>query len=188
MTDGLRRACAPLDIPILETERLILRGYRAEDAPAVATLQGDAEVQRHMGGRIDATLKGAYAKMLNHTALWHFRGFGKWGVEEKASARLIGRAGFLDYPYEWPGPELGWTLLPEFWGKGYASEAGRAALDWGFETLGAARVLSMIQPANDASINVARKLGMTYWRLWDDEDGPQQLWSVTRDDWATRAR
>jgi RimJ/RimL family protein N-acetyltransferase len=172
-----------MDIPVLETERLILRGYRPEDAPAVAALQGNEDVQRHMGGHIDATLKGAYAKMLNHTALWHFRGFGKWAVEEKTTGRCIGRVGLLDYPYQWPGLELGWTLLPDTWGKGYASEAGKAALDWGFEVLEADCILSMIQPANTASINVAQKLGETYWKDFDDEDGLQQIWRITRDEW-----
>ena len=138
-----------------------------------------------MGGRTDTSLRGAYAKMLNHTALWHFRGFGKWGIEEKASGEPDRARRFPRLPltngrvWNWAGrccPPSGARVTPARPG---------AALDWGFETLGADRVLSMIQrPPMPPSINVARKLGMTYWRLWDGEDGPQQLWSLTRDTWA----
>lgn len=182
----LRRATAAMEIPTLETERLTLRGYAMEDAADVALIQGDAETMRYLGGKTDATLQGAFRMICAHTAGWHFFGFGKWAVEEKASGRVIGRVGYLDSPYDWPGLELGWTIARDRWGQGFASEGAKAARDWGFETLGAARIISMIDPANAASMAVAAKVGATRWRDFEHEGVTQTLWSITRDEWEAR--
>ena len=70
----------------------------------------------------------------------------------------MGRAGLL-YPPNWPALEVGWTVAPEHWGKGYAPEAGRAACEWAHDVLGARHVISLIEESNERSIRVAEKLG-----------------------------
>ena len=141
----------------LETERLILRMWRAEDHEQYAKLFADPEVMRFLGGK---TLGPAeswrhLAFMIGH---WHLLGYGLWAVEEKSSGTLIGRIGFLN-PVGWPGFELGWTLAREFWGKGYATEGARRALNYAFTELDRDHVISCIDPDNTASIRVAERLG-----------------------------
>lgn len=187
MTDAYRRACAALDIPRIETERLILRGFRIEDAADLARIHGDAEVVRFLGGTRDASLTGAFDKIAAYLGHWSVRGCGKWAVEDKATGRVVGRSGYNDYPFGWPGLELGWTFARDHWGKGYAAEAARSALAWGFTVLRADRIVSMIHPDNTASQAVARKLGETPWRAHDHEGSTHVLWSMTRTAWLSRA-
>ena len=183
MTDGLKRACAALAIPVVETPRLILRGFTSADAPAIAKLHGDMNVMRYLGGEIDESLHSAYDAIMKWTGHWSLHGCGKWAVEEKASGRCIGRVGYLDMPYEWPGLELGWTLAPDVWGKGYATESAAAARDWGFDALGAERIISMIDLRNTASQAVAGRIGETPWQPYVFRGIDDMLWSMTREEW-----
>jgi RimJ/RimL family protein N-acetyltransferase len=89
---------------------------------------------------------------------WLLRGYGMWAVEERESGAFLGRIGFFN-PEGWPGFELGWTLGRQWWGKGYATEGARAALDYAWRELGREHVISLIQPANQPSIGVAERLG-----------------------------
>jgi RimJ/RimL family protein N-acetyltransferase len=100
------------------------------------------------------------------TGHWHLRGFGMWGVFEKESGDLVGRVGFWQ-PEGWPDFELGWTLGRRWWGKGYASEAARRCLDYGFEEMQRERIISLIDPLNVSSIRVAERLGQTIEGEWE---------------------
>jgi len=141
----------------LETERLILRRWREDDFEAYATLCADPEVMRYLGGKaFDRTEAWRHlAMMIGH---WQLRGYGLWAVEEKATGQFAGRIGFLN-PEGWPGFELGWTLKREFWGKGYATEGARRALEYAFKELDKQHVISLIHPENLSSIRVAERLG-----------------------------
>jgi RimJ/RimL family protein N-acetyltransferase len=93
---------------------------------------------------------------------WLEHGFGVWAVEERATGRLLGRIG-LSYHRLWPTePEVGWKLDPEVWGRGYATEGGRASVRHAFEALGMPRVVSIVHPENTASIAVMRRLGLEH--------------------------
>ena len=81
-----------------------------------------------------------------------------WGVEELATRRLVGRVGF-NCPEGWPAYELGWTIGREFWGRGFATEAARAALDHAFTALNRDHIVSLIDPSNESSKRVAERLG-----------------------------
>ncbi len=141
----------------LETERLILRMFREDDFEAYARFCADAEVMRYIGGKPYSRLESwrHMAYLIGH---WHLLGYGHWAVEEKASGDFIGRIGFLN-PAGWPGFEIGWTLGREYWGKGYAIEGARRALEYAFTEMGRDRVISLIHPENKASIRVAERLG-----------------------------
>jgi RimJ/RimL family protein N-acetyltransferase len=143
----------------LETERLIMRMWREDDFEAYAELCADPEVMRYLGGKtFDRT--EAWRSMAMFVGHWQLRGYGLWAVEEKASGRFAGRLGFLN-PAGWPGFEIGWTFKREFWGKGYATEGGRRALEYAFKELDRPHVISLIHPENRASIRVAERLGET---------------------------
>jgi RimJ/RimL family protein N-acetyltransferase len=89
---------------------------------------------------------------------WALRGYGMWAVEERATGAFIGRIGFNN-PDGWPAFEIGWTLGRPYWGKGYATEGARVALDYAFNKLDKPHVISLIHPENLGSISVAEKLG-----------------------------
>jgi len=161
----------------LQTPRLILRTWRDSDADAFAAMNADPLVMRHFPSiqtreQSDASL-GRVRK--------HFedRGYGLWAAELRDTSgqdvgAFIGFVGLQVPRFEahfTPCVEIGWRLLPKFWGKGYATEAARASLDFGFSTLGLAEIVAMTVPANLPSIAVMKRLGMTY-NPADDFDNP----------------
>jgi RimJ/RimL family protein N-acetyltransferase len=101
--------------------------------------------------------------MAVHLGHWQLRGYGQWALVERGTEKLVGRAG-LWRPEEWPGLEIGWLLARPQWGRGFATEAARAALAYGRDVVGADRVISLIRPENTPSIRVAERLGESYER------------------------
>ena len=142
----------------LETERLILRMFREDDFETYAKICADPEVMRYLGEGKPYPRLEAWRHMAFLVGHWHLRGYGHWAVEEKASGQLVGRIGFLN-PEGWPGFEIGWTLARECWGKGYATEGARRALEYAFTDMNRDHVISLIHPENQASIRVAERLG-----------------------------
>jgi RimJ/RimL family protein N-acetyltransferase len=140
----------------LETKRLILRVFREEDLDSYAEMVADEEVMRYLDNpmnRMEAWRN--MAMMIGH---WHLRGYGMWAVEERQSGAFIGRIGCW-YPEGWPGFEVGWMLRRAYWGRGFATEAARAALNYAFSELQRPHVISLIHPENTASIRVAERVG-----------------------------
>lgn len=144
-------------VPEVQTSRLLLRGFRADDLDACAAMDADPEVMRYMGGVVDRDQ--SWRSMSVHVGHWVLNGFGTWAVERKADGVLIGRIG-LWRPEGWPGVEVGWKLARDAWGKGYATEAATASMEWGWEALDISTLISLIHPQNDASMRVAERLGM----------------------------
>jgi RimJ/RimL family protein N-acetyltransferase len=144
-----------LDIPVLETERLRLRAPAETDFPTLADFY-ESERSRYVGGPQprNQTWRG-FCAMIGH---WALRGYGFWSVEEKATGAYAGRVG-LWYPEGWPEPEIGWTLMDGFIGRGYATEAALAARSHAYLTLEWPTAISIIDPANAASRAVAERLG-----------------------------
>lgn len=149
--------------PVLETERLRLRGHRRADFADMAALWGDVDVTRFIGGA-PAAPDEAWAKLLRSAGLWPVLGFGYWAVEEKETGRFVGTVGFGDFkrPLE-PSiegiPEIGWAITPSAHGKGYATEAARAAVAWGDAHFEPRRTVCIIAPENQPSLRVAEKCG-----------------------------
>lgn len=142
----------------LETDRLRLRLFRETDLDAYAEMCADPEVMRYLGSG-PMNRAEAWRNMAMVMGHWSLRGFGLWAVEEKEGGELAGRVGCWR-PEGWPGLEIGWTLRRAFWGRGYATEAARASLDFAFNQLGQSHAISMIHGENAASIRVAERLGM----------------------------
>ena len=144
----------------LRTERLVLRMLREEDFEPYAAMMADPEVTRHLGDGRPMSRPDAWRQLAYLVGHWALRGFGVWAVEERATGALVGRIGCLE-PDGWPGFEVAYTLARPFWGRGYAREGVQAALVYAQETLGHPDVISIIRPANTASIRVAEALGAT---------------------------
>jgi RimJ/RimL family protein N-acetyltransferase len=150
-------------VPVLETERLRLRGHRVDDFAACAAMWADPVVTRHVGGR-PFSGEESWSRLLRYVGHWAVLGFGYWVVEERATGEFAGETGFADYkrdlsPSLAETPEIGWAFASKFHGKGYASEAVRAAVKWGDEHFGPAGTACIIHPDNLASIRVAEKCG-----------------------------
>ena len=141
----------------LETDRLKLRAFRNEDIDAYAEICADPEVMRFLGGK-PLNRGEAWRQMATILGHWQLRGYGLWAVEERATGKLLGRIGFQN-PEGWPGFELGWTLGRQYWGRGFAIEGARKALQYAFTELDRDHVISLIAPDNHASIRVAERLG-----------------------------
>jgi len=131
--------------------------WRNEDFATYEKMCADPEIMKYLGGRIFDRFE-AWRHMAFLVGHWELRGYGHWAVEEKESGKFIGRLGFLN-PEGWPGFEIGWTLAREAWGKGYATEGARRALDHAFNDLDKDHVISLIHPENQNSIKVAERLG-----------------------------
>ena len=143
---------------VIETARLVLRQFRESDWDAYAELCADAEVMRYIGTGVTLTRDEAWRSIANFLGHWQLRGYGMYAVEAKDTGGFVGRVGFHDPP-GWPEFELGWTLGRAHWGRGYATEAARAALDHAFAAMGRKRVASFIRHGNERSVRVAERLG-----------------------------
>jgi RimJ/RimL family protein N-acetyltransferase len=146
-------------VPELRTERLLLRGFREDDLDAWAAICADSEVTRWLGQPDGLTREEPWRKMAYHLGHWDLRGCGDWALVEEATGRLVGRAG-LSYPEGWPALELGWMVERPAWGRGFATEAARAAMDWARDERGVTHLISLILDDNHRSARVAEKLGM----------------------------
>ena len=173
--------------PRLETERLLLRPTAAEDLDGWAELMADAEASRFIGGPVPRA--AAWRGLATMAGSWALKGFGMFSLIEKASGRWIGRVGPWQ-PEEWPGTEVGWGILRSAWGRGYATEAAAATIDWAFDTLGWDDVIHCIDPANAESIRVAERLGSSNrgpGKLPPPVEGyPVDVWGQTREEWRRR--
>jgi RimJ/RimL family protein N-acetyltransferase len=152
-----------LIVPILETERLKLRGQRVKDFAACAAMWADPIVTRHFGGKC-LNEEEAWSRFLRYVGHWSLLGFGYWVVEEKSTGGFAGEIGFADYKRDMESPlknapEIGWVLASNSHGKGYATEAVRAALAWGDRHFEAPQTSCIINPENLPSIRVAQKCG-----------------------------
>ncbi|HSC19118.1 MAG TPA: GNAT family N-acetyltransferase [Rhizomicrobium sp.] len=176
-------------IPCLETERLILREWRAGDMDAFAAIYRDAEVMRYLSGEPLARNE-AWRNMAAAAGHWVLRGYGTWVVERKSDGAAIGRVGLIN-PEGWPALEVGWTLGRSYWGNGYATEAARASMNYGFLTQPVDKLISLIDPDNTASQAVARRLGETqgpeYELVLAGKRYATHIWSIAREEWRKRA-
>jgi RimJ/RimL family protein N-acetyltransferase len=128
-----------------------------------AAMWGDPNVTRHIGGR-PLSAEESWTRLLRYVGHWALLGFGYWVVEEKATGSFAGELGFADYKRDMEPPlkgipEIGWVFATQFHGKGYATEAVRAAVAWGDARFGAGPTACIIHPENLASIRVAEKCG-----------------------------
>jgi RimJ/RimL family protein N-acetyltransferase len=152
-----------MEVPVIETKRLRLRGHRLGDFTDCAAMWADPTVTRHIGGQ-PFSEEEVWARLLRYAGHWAWMGFGYWAIEEKDTGDFVGELGFADYKRDIEPslngvPELGWALSSKMHGKGYATEAVQAAIAWGDAHFGAARTVCLIHPENLASIRVAEKCG-----------------------------
>ena len=173
--------------PTLETERLVLRMPQAGDFDAWAAFSADPEAMEHLGGVQSRSV--AWRSICTMTGAWHIRGFSMFSVIEKATGQWVGRMGPWQ-PEGWPGTEVGWGIVRDRWGRGYATEAAVAVMDYVVDRLGWHEIIHTIVPDNGKSQSVARKLGSTILRQATLpaplDHVVTDVWGQTRDQWVAR--
>jgi RimJ/RimL family protein N-acetyltransferase len=166
----------PLEIPVLETERLLLRGHRVDDLDDVYALWSDPEGVRYTVGQ-PQTREHSWSRLNRYVGHWALLGYGYWVVTIRKTGRPIGEIGLADFrreidpPLE-DEPEMGWILAGHAHNQGYATEAGRAVLRWRDTTLPGTGTTALIAPANLRSIRLAEKLGFHETRAATYHDEP----------------
>jgi RimJ/RimL family protein N-acetyltransferase len=171
----------------LQTDRLMLRMLGESNFDAYAEMCADPEVMRYIGDGQPLGREMAWRNMAMMVGHWSLRGYGLLAAEERPSGILVGRIGFWN-PEGWPGFELGWMLRRSFWGRGYATEGARAALQHAFTDLGQPHVISLIHPENVASIRVAERLGERLVGPVEVMGKHALVYRITREEWAAAER
>ena len=146
-------------IPVLETERLRLRGAEMRDFEAYAAFRTDPARTAGVGGpssRADAFDK--FGEIIGH---WHLRGFGRWIVADKDTDQALGVVG-LYQPEDWPEREIAWSVFGPSEGKSIAFEAALASRDYAYRTLGWTTAISCTTPDNHRSKALAKRMGATF--------------------------
>lgn len=147
---------------MIETERLILRGWRESDRAPFHAMGQDRRVMRFLGPALSLT--DVDAAMTRQNAFLATRGHCFWAIERKADAAFLGFCGIRPGPRGTPiaaRPEIGWRLAHRYWGKGYAREAAEESLRWAFAALPDDTVWSITTPGNHRSWGLMRRLGMS---------------------------
>ena len=169
---------------LVETERLILRELVADDTPSMFEMDSDAEVHRYLGNNPLVSLTQSQEQITFIQQQYHENGIGRWAVIDKQTGNFVG----------WPGLkliteplnqqtnfyELGYRFLRQYWGRGYATEAARASLLYGFDTLHLASVYSMADVQNQASNQVLLKLGFAFIEEFDFHGEPHNWYELLR--------
>jgi RimJ/RimL family protein N-acetyltransferase len=143
-------------IPTVETDRLRMRPHVMSDFEPLYELFGSSRA-RFMDGPFSP--KQMWYWISSEVGSWTLQGFGSWGIERRSDGAFMGQLG-INKPYHFPEKEIGWVLLQDFEGKGYAHEAAKAALDWAWGN-GCDTLVSYIDQGNERSIALARRLGAT---------------------------
>ena len=149
--------------PVLETERLRLRPWRKDDFRPYHALLQHPEVHRHFGPE-PMGAEECWRRLTAAVGNWQFNGFGTWAAERKDDCKLIGSVGIFTAwrdlkPEFGEEPEMGWIFAAETHGKGMASEACHAVIDWTEASLPPTPIWAIIAPANEPSLKLAAKLG-----------------------------
>lgn len=191
-------AAYPADVsstagPSITTERLVLRRWREADREPFAALNADPEVMRFFPSRLERVESDRLIERIE--ARFEADGIGQWAVERRADGEFLGFTGLAPATFEasfTPAIEVGWRFARSAWGHGYATEAGRAALRFGFEVRELEAILSWTSVLNTPSIAVMERLGMHHDPA-DDFDHPRipeghplrrhVLYRIDREDW-----
>jgi ribosomal-protein-alanine N-acetyltransferase len=166
-------------VPTLRTKRLKLVALEARHFEAFAELHADPETMKAIGDGKPLDRVAAWLHLATLLGHWDLRGYGVWAVEDAVTGELIGRAG-LFHPEGWPDAELNWIIKPSMRGRGLATEAARAVLNFAFDELGLDRVISLVRPENAASGQVAAKLGGSHGDTIEFMNRPMHVFRYAR--------
>jgi len=155
---------------LIETERLLLREITLDDTEALFKLHADPAVQKYTGEPVVKSMYEMEQAVEGRIVDYKKYGYGRWATILKSGNQFVGWAG-LAYLPEFDEVDLGYRFSPEYWGLGIATEASRAILDYGFDSLQLGRIIAIALQENKASIRVMEKVGMEFDKLAPYEPG-----------------
>ena len=165
---------------ILETSRLILREFSAQDVDALSLVLSDPEAMRFYPAPFDRA--GVEDWIARNRRRYSEVGHGLWAMVLKSNGEMIGDCGLTVQDVEGANEiEIGYHVRRDFWGQGLATEAARACRDYGFVRLPAKRLVSLIRPENTPSRRVAEKNGMTVWKQIVWRGLPHLVYAIRRE-------
>ena len=167
---------------MIETQRLLLRPFSPADIDSFASLNADPDVMRYIGDGRPQSKAQTETRLNAGLDHWKQHGFGLFTAVEKATADFVGFCG-LKYLDTSSDIEVGYRLAKRFWGMGLATEAARASLHYGFETLGLDRIVAVVQPENAASCRVIEKIGLQYVKHARFYDTDVKYFAITREEY-----
>ncbi|MES2275854.1 MAG: GNAT family N-acetyltransferase [Bacteroidota bacterium] len=165
----------------LETERLIMRPFHADDAPGMFELYQDADVIKFTGDVPFKTIADAVAFITAYDQYEKYQ-MGRLSVFIKQTGEYIGWCG-IKYLADTNEVDLGYRLIKRHRGQGYTTEAARASLDYGFKVLDLDKIIGKAMVDNAPSINVFKKLGLTYTHNDNCHQHPAVVYAITKDEW-----
>lgn len=145
---------------VIDTPRLLLRVPEERDAEPYLRIHSDPDVMRWLGGRFPQSVDEERERIEQRARLQEEHGFTLWAVEEKETGELIGAAGLFHVEGKGPDVEVAYHFAKDRWGRGYATEAAKASIAYGFETAGLDRIVGLVVPENVASARVLEKCGL----------------------------
>ena len=171
----------------LETERLILRELRETDIEPFFEMDSDPAVHKYLGNNPISTLEQALETINNIRRQYVELGIGRWAVIEKSSGNFIGWSGLKLVTEAWNGHinfhDVGYRLIPKYWGKGYATESCKAALEFGFNTMNLSEIIGTANQENKASRTVLEKCGLTFVEQFMWKDIQCDWLKISKEDW-----
>lgn len=147
---------SPMTVPVLETERLVLRCLKADDLDGFCEIYADADYTKFVGG-VKSRFQ-CWEKLTSIVGHWHVRGFGRFAIEEKASGEFIGHCGPSKTAFA-SEPEMNYSIRPSAQGKGFAIEAVKQAMAYVYEDLNWTTITSQVDKGNSRSENLVKRLG-----------------------------
>ena len=152
------------EAPVLETDRLILRGHGRSDLADCAAMWGDPAVVQFIGDAQPLDGEAVWSRLLRYAGHWALMGYGYWCVRERTTGRFVGDVGFVNLhrttePPLGDAPEIGWVVAVSAQGRGLAAEAVAAALAWADTRLAAPETVCIIDPEHVRSIRIAETAG-----------------------------
>lgn len=171
----------------IETERLILREFRPEDAEGMFELNSNPEVLRYLGEKTFTNIEQAQANIANIRQQYADHGIGRWATFEKSSGDFIGWSGLKFITAiennQTLFHDVGYRFIPRYWNKGYATESGKAALEYGFRTMQLNEIIGMCNEANLASRRSLEKCGLTFVEKFQWDDITCDWLKITKSEW-----
>jgi len=171
----------------IETERLILREFRPEDAEGIFRLDSDPRVMLYLGNKTISGMNEAEDIVAGVRKQYEDHGIGRWVVMERSSGNFIGWSGLKFITYTENNQtnfhDVGYRLLPGYWGRGYATESARAALEYGFKTMGLHEIIGMCDEKNLASRRALEKCGLKFVEKFNHKNIICDWLSIKNDDW-----
>lgn len=175
---------------IIETQRLILREIELSDKKGLFDLDSKPEVHRYIGTKPLQTLEEAVEVIELIQKQYQENGIGRWAVIDKASQEFLGWSGLKYFRTSLNNRihfyDLGYRFIPKYWGKGFATEAGQAWVDYAFNILEQEQLYAAVDPDNIGSKNVLLKLGFKEKERFDYDGMPADWFELTRADWKAK--